>query len=201
MYQSYCRETTDRMTEQWKKGGFSGGVPYPKAWLRLRRQGQTFTAYRGTDGLNWTQYGRTAGTAPYPDRVLVGLCTTSRNNGPGWTTIAQLANYQNIHGGYQPIGDRTVDEGSSLAFTVKASDTDLPAQSLTFSLDPGAPDGASIDPGTGGFTWTPTEAQSPGAYPITVRVTDHGEPPLSDALSFTVTVNEVNDPPVLELDR
>ena len=146
MYESYCREATGQPTVQWKEGGFSGGVPYPDAWIRLQRQGQTFTAYRGTDGLNWTQYGRTTGTAPYPDRVLVGLCTTSRNNGPGWTTIAQLANYRNIHGGYQPIGDRTVDEGSPLSFAVKATDPDLPAQGLTFSLEPGAPDGASMDP-------------------------------------------------------
>ncbi|MCC7018063.1 MAG: putative Ig domain-containing protein, partial [Rhodospirillales bacterium] len=35
-----------------------------------------------------------------------------------------------------------------------------PANDLTFSLI-GAPLGASIDPDTGVFTWTPTEAQGP----------------------------------------
>jgi len=61
------------------------------------------------------------------------------------------------------VGDQEVDEETLLAFTATASDADLPAQSLTFSLS-GAPAGASIDPITGVFNWTPTEAQGPGEY-------------------------------------
>ena len=52
-----------------------------------------------------------------------------------------------------------VNEGTSLTFTASATDPDIPAQSLIFSLDPGAPAGASINPGSGVFKWTPTEAQ------------------------------------------
>ena len=33
------------------------------------------------------------------------------------------------------------------------------------------------------------EAQGPGTYPVTVRVTDNGLPPLSDAQTFTIVVN------------
>jgi len=58
-----------------------------------------------------------------------------------------------------PIGNKTVGENSVLSFTVTASDTDTPAQTLTYSLDSGALTGAAIDPSTGVFTWTPTEAQ------------------------------------------
>jgi hypothetical protein len=54
-----------------------------------------------------------------------------------------------------------VDTYATLTFTNTATDADLPAQNLTFSLDAGAPDGAEIDPETGVFTWTPTPAQSP----------------------------------------
>lgn len=64
---------------------------------------------------------------------------------------------------------------------------------LTFSLDAGAPAGASINPNTGVFTWTPTELQGPGIYDITVRVTDNGSPALSDFETITVTVNETNN--------
>jgi hypothetical protein len=32
--------------------------------------------------------------------------------------------------------------------------------------------GATIDGTTGAFSWTPTEAQGPGSYPFTVRVSD-----------------------------
>jgi hypothetical protein len=95
------------------------------------------------------------------------------------------------------VVDRAIDELTQLSFAVKAIDPDVPGQTLTFSLDQGAPSGASIEPRTGMFTWTPTEAQGPGKYPITVRVADNGTPNLSTNQTFTVTVNEVNLPPIL----
>jgi hypothetical protein len=96
-----------------------------------------------------------------------------------------------------PVGNRSVAEGNLLSFTVTASDPDLPAQTLIFSLDTGAPDGATINPNSGVFSWTPGEAQGPGVYSITVRVSDNGSPPQSDAETITVSVNEVNVAPVL----
>ena len=42
-----------------------------------------------------------------------------------------------------------------LAFTATATDADLPANTLTFSLDAGAPTGHDDRPGDGCFTWTP----------------------------------------------
>jgi len=42
---------------------------------------------------------------------------------------------------------------------------------------------------SGAFSWTPTEAQGPGNYPITVRVTDSASPSQSDFETITVTVN------------
>jgi hypothetical protein len=92
--------------------------------------------------------------------------------------------------------DRTVTETTPLSFTAVATDTDLPGQTLTFALDT-PPAGASINPTTGAFTWTPTEAQGPGRYTIVVRVTDNGTPARSDTKSFDVTVNEQNADPVL----
>jgi hypothetical protein len=83
------------------------------------------------------------------------------------------------------IADKTVNEGSLLSLTTSATDTDQPAQTLVFALEPGAPTGASITSG-GAFTWTPTEAQGPGTNTITVKVTDNGVPALSDTKSFTV---------------
>jgi len=94
------------------------------------------------------------------------------------------------------IGNKTVDELSALAFTATATDPDA-GQTVTFSLDAGAPAGASIDGTTGAFSWTPTEAQGPGSYPVTIRVTDDGTPNLSDSEGIMVTVNEVNVAPVL----
>ena len=49
------------------------------------------------------------------------------------------------------IGSQSVDEGSLATFTASAHDPDVPPTTLTFSLDAGAPAGASIDPVTGVF--------------------------------------------------
>ncbi|NND74213.1 MAG: tandem-95 repeat protein, partial [Ilumatobacter sp.] len=94
------------------------------------------------------------------------------------------------------VGDRTVDEQTPLAFTVSATDADLPAEALTFSAS-GLPAGATLDPVTGDFAWTPSEAQGGLAYPVTITVTDDGTGALSDAETITITVNEVNTAPIL----
>jgi hypothetical protein len=96
-----------------------------------------------------------------------------------------------------PIGARTVAEGTLLSFSAVATDADVPADELAFSLDAGAPAGAQINPSTGLFAWTPTEAQGPGVFSITVRVTDDGTPALFDTATISVTVTEGNTAPVL----
>jgi hypothetical protein len=88
----------------------------------------------------------------------------------------------------QPVGDRTAVLGHTLNLVVTASDPDLPAQTLTFTLDPGAPPRATINPQTGWFTWNPEPQQPPGAYPLRVRATDDGVPPMSSTADFTVTL-------------
>lgn len=55
----------------------------------------------------------------------------------------------------------------SSTFTAVATDSD-PGDILTYSLV-GAPAGAAIDPSTGVFTWTPSEAQGLGDYSFTVK--------------------------------
>ena len=83
------------------------------------------------------------------------------------------------------IGNKSVNEGSLLTFTATATDADLPANGLTYSLDAGAPTGATINATTGVFTWTPTESQGGASYNVTVRVTDNGSPALNDFETIT----------------
>jgi hypothetical protein len=96
-----------------------------------------------------------------------------------------------------PIGPKAVAEGDTLALGAGATDPDLPGDTLTWSLV-GAPDGAAIDPSTGAFTWTPSEAQGPGTHTFAIVVTDAGSPPASDSETITVTVTEVNARPLLD---
>jgi hypothetical protein len=88
-----------------------------------------------------------------------------------------------------PIGNKAVNEGSALTFTASATDTDTPAQTLTYSLV-GAPATATINGSSGAFSWTPTDGPAQTAT-FKVRVTDNGTPTLSDEEEITVTVNNV----------
>lgn len=109
-----------------------------------------------------------------------------------WRFIVPLAE-ANAAPVLAPIPAQTVNEGDLLAFTASATDADLPANILTYSLL-NAPAGATIAGETGVFTWTPTEAQGPGAYSFTVRVSDGF---LNQDQPVSVTVNESNLAPVL----
>jgi len=86
----------------------------------------------------------------------------------------------------QPIADRNILLGQSVNFTALGSDVDVPAQTLAYSLGPGAPAGATINSSSGAFAWTPT---APTTNNIIVRVTDSGIPPLTASRTFRVVVN------------
>jgi hypothetical protein len=110
-------------------------------------------------------------------------------------TIQIQVNEVNVAPVLGAIGDRTVDEGTLLAFTITGTDTDLPANTLTFSAS-GLPTGANFDPATRTFSWTPTEAQGPGVFTgMTFTVID-GQGG-TDSETISITVNEVNVAPVL----
>ncbi len=108
-------------------------------------------------------------------------------------TVNITVNEVNLAPVLASIQSQTVNEGNLLTFTTSATDADLPANPLTYSLI-GAPAGASINSSTGVFTWTPTEAQGPGGVYFTVRVNDGN---LTHDRSVAITVNEVNTAPVL----
>jgi len=86
------------------------------------------------------------------------------------------------------VADRLIYATTTLIITNSATDDDLPANTLTYSLDPGAPAAASIEASTGIFSWAPEDADASTTNSITVRVTDDGTPSLSDTQSFSVTV-------------
>jgi Fungalysin metallopeptidase (M36)/Calx-beta domain len=100
--------------------------------------------------------------------------------------VCNILNGTNLPPVLASISNRTIHADYTLTFTAQGSDPDM--NMLTYTLDPGAPIGASIDPITGIFTWTPNDAEANTTNTITVRVTDNGLPPLSATSTFTVTV-------------
>src|SRR5439155_118312 len=119
------------------------------------------------------------GSPPSSDARSFTVVVTEVNRAPVLTVLA----------------DQMIYDLSTLVVTNSATDSDLPANTLTFSFDPGAPAGASINPADGVFTWTPTASQVPGTNRVTVRVTDDGVSSLSDTQSFTIVVAP---PPIIE---
>ncbi|MBW6519206.1 MAG: putative Ig domain-containing protein [ANME-2 cluster archaeon] len=88
------------------------------------------------------------------------------------------------------IGARSVGEENTLAFTLSASDAD--GDSLTYSAT-NLPAGASLNPVSGAVSWTPADGDA-GTYVVTFEVTDGY---LSDSETVTITVNDVNNVPVI----
>jgi DNA-binding beta-propeller fold protein YncE len=140
-----------------------------------------------TGAFSWTP---TEAQGPGDPTFTVKVCDDGDPSLCDEEEITVTVNEVNESPELDPIGAKTVDEGTELTFTATASDPDLPANTLTFSLV-GAPEGASIAGSTGAFSWTPTEAQGPGSYTLNVCVTDDGLPSLSDCETIQVTVNEV----------
>jgi regulation of enolase protein 1 (concanavalin A-like superfamily) len=91
-----------------------------------------------------------------------------------------------------PIPDQLMVLGTTLDFVVPATDIDAPPQLLTYSLDAGAPPGATLNAQTGEFIWTPSIA--PSTNTITIMVSDNGNPNRTVSRTFQVSV--FNTPPL-----
>ena len=103
------------------------------------------------------------------------------------------------------IGAAVVPENQTAVTTVTATDTDLPVQTLTFSITGGADQLLfGIVPATGVLTFNtapdfenPIDAGTNNVYDVQVTVTDDGTPTLTDVQDLAVAVTDVNEPPVL----
>lgn len=118
----------------------------------------------------------------YTNTVGIHLVPASvPNTAPVFSTIAS---------------NRTINAGVNLLITNAATDTDLPAQTLTFTL-PTAPANAAIGAASGVLTWRPLVTQAGTTNAVTVVVTDNGTPNMSATQNFTVVVSPLPPPNVV----
>jgi glucuronoarabinoxylan endo-1,4-beta-xylanase len=94
------------------------------------------------------------------------------------------------------VPNQTVHPGATLLITNTASDSELPAQTLTFGGANALPANATINSSNGVFSWRPLVSQANTTNAIQIKVTDSGQPNLSATNSFNVIVNPIS-PPVL----
>ena len=91
------------------------------------------------------------------------------------------------------IADISSELGSAVTFTATASDGDIPANNLTYSLSGGQP-GMEIDPTTGVFTWVLAEG---GPFEVTVIVNDNADVmPMTDSQVVTIRATVIPPPPL-----
>jgi regulation of enolase protein 1 (concanavalin A-like superfamily) len=135
------------------------------------------------------------------DSITFGAQTNDLSQGrypDGGSTITNLpvptpriANYALPLGNNAPVfgtlSNWSIIVNQIVSFTATANDTDLPSQTLTFSLVPGAPYGATMGT-SGNFYWQPVPGQAPTTNRIQLVVTDNGSPSLSSTGSFTIVV-------------
>ena len=121
----------------------------------------TADATYGSATIRWT-----------PQTTDIGVYTATVNvddGGNGQPSLAEsdassfsvVVRAGNATPSLSPLADRAVDEGDTLSFVVAASDPD--GDPLTYRGE-NLPEGATIDPASGQFTWTPSYQQA-GLFP------------------------------------
>lgn len=141
-----------------------------------------------TGTLSWTPPAETANTTiSITVTATDGLLEVSKTVSLTVTPAEIAANAPPV---LAAIGSKTINLNNLLSFTVTASDADNDA--LTFSVT-GLPTGASFNPSTGVFSWTPTSGQA-GSYPIEFSVTD-GKATVKEQINIAV----LNNAPVITI--
>ncbi|MCC7377127.1 MAG: putative Ig domain-containing protein [Verrucomicrobiales bacterium] len=173
----------------------------------------TFTLISGPPNLAFAIAGPTNATLAWPTSEVTGPATneivasvTDVVNGKPFirtNRFTVVVNEINQAPHLVVPANQTLDELTTLQVSASATDDDLPANTLRFSLV-APPDGMSIDPVSGAITWTPTEAQGPSSQTVSVVVTDDNPwavnaKAISVTNQFTVTVREINLPPSLTI--
>jgi beta-glucanase (GH16 family) len=138
----------------------------------------------GLTDTNCTDSVVTNGTTYYYVVSAINAGCESTNSIQASATPINLTNHPPV---LAAISDQTIMAGRTLLVTNSASDSDIPAQTLTFSLLT-APANAAINSSNGVFIWRPTMAQSPSTQTVAVVVSDNGTPIMSATQSFTATV-------------
>jgi hypothetical protein len=132
-----------------------------------------------TGVFSWTP---TEAQGPSTNDIVVRVISGDQQDRRTFTVTVQEVNSPPV---LAVIPNQVVRTGTLVSLTPTATDADLPANTLTFSLANGAPTNAAIDGMSGLFTWQTDQA---GTNTITVQVMDNGSPALSDSKTFTIAV-------------
>ncbi|TAK94544.1 MAG: DUF3500 domain-containing protein [Verrucomicrobia bacterium] len=164
--------------------GVSGTAPFVYQWYK------DSSAITDATNASYTIASVAAGNAgTYSVYVLNNVGTVTSSN----ATLTVSAAATNTAPALSAISDRTITPGTSLSITNVATDSDTPAQTLTFALLT-APTNATLGASSGILAWRPLIAQADSTNAFSVSVTDSGSPAMSATQSFTVFVSAATAP-------
>ncbi|MGH8015390.1 MAG: putative Ig domain-containing protein, partial [Candidatus Zixiibacteriota bacterium] len=184
------RNTTEGVNLNFNVSASDPDGPIPVLTTSVRPNGATFVDNgNGTGTFNWTPLFNQAGVynvtfyatdaASEVDSEVVAITVTDGGN-----QVVTL----------NPIGNKSVNEGTLLSFIITATDPDSTFPSFTTSTLPTGATLVNNGNGSASFNWTPDFSQA-GSYPVTFRATDGTS---ADTEIITINVLETgNQPPVL----
>jgi cold shock CspA family protein len=144
----------------------------------------------GTGRIDWdTDEADGPGTYTFTVKVKDGASPP----GSATTSFSVTVDEVNLAPQLGSITDQANGVGDTVGFTVAASDPDLPANRLRYRAT-GLPPGLVIGPTSGIISGTAT---TPGAYDVSIVVTDDGTPQRSDGESFRWDIVAGNHAPIL----
>ena len=89
---------------------------------------------------------------------------------------------------FEKVADQRAKPGQPLSVDLAATDTDKPAARIRYQLGPNAPNGATIDPSTGRFAWTPNDSDGGKSHQIIIAATEEGDDGLTSHMTLRVSV-------------
>lgn len=140
---------------------------YPNTWLRLRREGNTFTSFASEDGTNWVRLGtHTVSPDEFPARLALGLAVTAHNDADPNGATAVFSNFAE----HVPVAVAITTQPPATVSAMESTEFEI---SVAASGDPVSyqwqKDGTDI-PGATGATLTIPVVKPSDAGTYTVRV-------------------------------
>ena len=152
----------------------------------------------GPVGLSVTASGRLAWVPTEAQGPSTNLVEVAVTDGDVRTTkrIVLVVREVNTPPSLAVLPDVVLAPGVEWLVPAVGTDVDLPAQALGYKLKSG-PIGMSIHPATGIIRWTPSKADGPGVFPVTILVTDSFG--AAGEQSFRVTVSGPAQTPIFAI--
>lgn len=152
----------------------------------------------GPSGLSVTVSGRLAWVPTEAQGPSTNLVEVAVTDGDVQTAkrIILVVREVNTPPSLAALPDVILAPGVEWSVPAVGTDVDLPAQPLAYALK-SAPGGMSIHPSTGIIRWTPSKADGPRVYPVTILVTDSVG--AAGEQSFRVTVSGPAQAPILAI--